>query len=70
MKKLLFIISYTHHFCHRANNGIIFCLLVLIAVGFAACGGDENNTSPNSSPVNSGSTIERGDSIYEDTDPI
>ena len=70
MKKLLYIISYTHHFCHRANNGIVSCFLVFIAVGFAACGGDENNASPNPSPVNSGSTIERGDSIYEDTNPI
>ena len=52
------------------NNNIISCFLVLIAVEFAACGGDENNANPNPSPVNPGSIIERVDSIYEDTDPI
>lgn len=46
------------------------CFLVLISIGFAACGGDENNADPNPSPVNPDPIIERGDSICEDTDPI
>lgn len=59
------------------NNNIISCFLVLIAVGFSACGSDENNVSPNPSPVNPDSIIEstdsvseRSDSIHNDTDSI